>query len=177
VVSDGTISKFLLEAVGLNVGSMVLTKIVGDRQVKINCLASDFAVTSGLMQTRSFVVDTEESLVDVSGRINLANEKLDLTIDPHTKGARLISLRAPLYVKGSFIDPDVSVNKGVLALKAGSAIALAIVAPVATALLPLANLGGSEESNCARLLANAREKPQAPPPGQKLTEIRARAAK
>ena len=177
VVSDGTISKFLLEAVGLNVGSMVLTKIVGDRQVKINCLASDFAVTSGLMQTRSFVVDTEESLVDVTGRINLANEKLDLTIDPHTKGARLISLRAPLYVKGSFIDPDVSVNKGVLALKAGSAIALAIVAPVATALLPLANLGGSEESNCARLLAEAREKPQAPPPGQKLREIRARAAK
>ena len=98
VVSDGTISKFLLEAVGLNVGSMVLTKIVGDRQVKINCLASDFAVTSGLMQTRSFVVDTEESLVDVSGRINLATDKLDLTIDPHPKGARLIWLRAPVDV-------------------------------------------------------------------------------
>ncbi|MET0963479.1 MAG: AsmA family protein [Noviherbaspirillum sp.] len=172
VVSDGTISKFLLEAVGLNVGSMVLTKIVGDRQVKINCLASDFAVSSGLMQTRSFVIDTEESLVDVSGRINLATEKLDLRIDPHTKGARLISLRAPLYVKGSFIDPDVSVDKGVLALKAGSAVALAILAPMATALLPLANMGGSEESNCAKLLADASEKPQAPPPGQKLRASR-----
>jgi uncharacterized protein involved in outer membrane biogenesis len=79
---------------------------------------------------------------------------------------RLFSLRAPLYVKGTFHNPDVSVDKGVLALKAGAATALAVAAAPAAALLPLINAGPGQDSDCARLLAVAREKPQAPPPGK-----------
>ena len=37
--------------------------------------------------------------------------------------------------------------------------------PVA-ALLPLINTGPGEDSDCARLLSDAREKPKAPPPGK-----------
>ena len=54
-----------------------------------------------------------------------------MTINPNSKGLRVLSLRAPLYVRGSFMQPDVSIDKGVLAMKAGGAIALAAVAPAA----------------------------------------------
>ena len=91
---------------------------------------------------------------------------LDLRIDPKTKGLRLISLRSPFYVRGPFSQPDVSVDKGVLAMKAGSAIALATIAAPVAALLPLINTGPGEDSDCARLLSDAREKPKAPPPGK-----------
>jgi uncharacterized protein involved in outer membrane biogenesis len=91
---------------------------------------------------------------------------VDLRIDPKTKALRLFSLRSPFYVRGPFSKPDVSVDKGVLAMKAGSAAVLAVVAAPIAALIPLINTGPGENSDCARLLADAREKPKAPPPGK-----------
>lgn len=166
LISQGQVSKMLLEMMGLNVANIVITKLFGDKQVQINCMATDFAVTDGLARTRYFVLDTKEALVNISGSINLANEQMDLRIDPKTKGLRLISLRSPFYVRGTFSNPDVSVDKGVLAMKAGSAAVLAAVAAPVAALLPLINTGPGEDSDCARLLAESREKPTAPPPGQ-----------
>lgn len=165
VINQGTVSKLLLEQMGLNIGNVILAQLFGDRQVALNCLASDFAVTDGTMQTRTFIVDTDEAVIETSGQINLKQEQLNLTIHPESKGLRLMSLRAPLYVTGNFKAPNVSVDKGVLALKAGGAIALGALAPVA-ALLPLVNVGPGENSECAQLLQGIKGKPTAPPPGR-----------
>lgn len=165
LINQGTISKLLLEEMGLNIGSVIITRLVGDKQVKLNCMATDFGVTNGLMRTRSFIIDTEDAILDVSGDIDLVQEQLDLTIKPESKGLRVFSLRAPLYVRGSFKQPRVSVDKGVLAMRAGGAIALAVLAPIA-ALLPLISAGPGENSECAKLLADAHIKPVAPPPGK-----------
>jgi hypothetical protein len=166
LINDGTISKLLLEQMGLNVGSIIVTKLVGDKPVKLNCLAGDFVVNNGLAQTRLLVADTEDATIYVNGGVNLANEKMDLTLKPESKGLRIISLRSPIYVRGSFKKPDVDIDKGVLAMRAGGAIALATLAAPAAALAPLIS-GGSGGADCSKLLAVAREKPQAPPPGKK----------
>jgi uncharacterized protein involved in outer membrane biogenesis len=166
VVNEGTVSKMLLEMMGLNVGNIIVTKLFGDKTVKLNCLAADFNVNKGLMQTQVFVVDTEEAIIRVDGGISLANEQMNLTIRPETKALRLFTLRAPLYVRGPFSKPDVSVDKGVLAFKAGGAAVLAAVAAPVAALIPLINTGPGENSDCGRLVALAKEKPTAPPPGK-----------
>lgn len=103
--------------------------------------------------------------VQPTDKIDLKREQMALVIKPETKSFRIFSLRAPLYVTGSFKKPDVEVDKGVLALKAGSAIALGTAAPVA-ALLPLVNAGPKQHSECANLLSEIRGKPVAPPPGK-----------
>lgn len=167
LINEGTVSKMLLEKMGLNIGNIVLTTLFGDKQVQINCMATDFAVDRGIMYSRTFVVDTEEAIINVDGVISLADETLHLTINPKTKGLRIISLRAPLYVRGPFKKPTVSVDKGVLAMKAGGAIALATLAAPAAALLPLVNTGPGKDSECGKLLAAARQKPVAPPPGKR----------
>lgn len=162
LVNQGTLSKFILEAAGLNVGNVVLTKLFGDKQVKLNCLASDFVVANGLMQTRTFLLDTDDAIITVSGRINLATEVMALNVKPKSKGLRIISFRSPLYVAGTFKHPDVGVDKGVLALKAGSAIALGVLFPVA-AILPLVNIGSTQQTDCADLLAEVKLKAVVPP--------------
>ena len=167
LVSEGTVSKMLLEMAGLNVANIVVTKLFGDKQVELNCVAADFAVSDGVARTRSFIVDTEEAIITVDGAINLAGEQMELRIRPETKALRIFSLRAPLYVRGSFSKPDVVIDKGVLAMKAGGAAALAVVAAPLAALLPLINTGPGEDSDCARLLAQARQAPSAPPPGRR----------
>jgi len=163
VVNQGSVSKLMLEAMGLNIGSVVLTKMAGDKQVRLNCMVTDFAVTNGLMKSRLFVADTADARIDIGGSVNLANEKLDLTLRPDAKSMRVISLRAPIYVRGSFKQPDISIDKGTLALRAGGALALAVVAPVA-AIVPLVSTGPGETAECKALIAQIGNKASAPPP-------------
>jgi uncharacterized protein involved in outer membrane biogenesis len=166
LVSQGVVSKLLLEEAGLNVANVIITKVFGDKQVKLNCLASDLDVTNGVAKTNTFVLDTEDAIVDINGTVNLSSEQMDLRVKPETKALRIFTLRTPFYVRGTFKHPDLQLDKKVLALKGGAAAALAIVAAPAAALLPLINTGPGKDSPCAALLAEARAKPQAPPPGK-----------
>ena len=165
VVSEGSVSKFILEAAGLNVANAVFVKVFGDKQVHLNCLASDFEVKDGRAGIRQFLVDTDDARVDITGDIDLAKELLNLDVRPKTKGVRIFSLRTPLYAKGSFKHPDVGPYKGPLALKAGAAVALAVASPLA-AVLPLVNLGNVKDADCAGALAKAtqtRDHPKSSP--------------
>ncbi|AJG20486.1 AsmA family protein [Cupriavidus basilensis] len=166
LVENGTVSKFLLEAMGLNVGSVVISKLFGDKPVQIHCGVSDFSFTNGVARSRVFVIDTQDAVIDTSGAIDLGSERLALTVRPDSKGLRVFSLRSPLYVGGTLKKPSVSPDIGVLALRAGGVVALALVAPVATAVLPLIDLSTAPDSQCGKLLAEIRKRPTAPPPGQ-----------
>jgi uncharacterized protein involved in outer membrane biogenesis len=137
LMNDGAISRNLLETAGLNVGNIVLGKLFGDRTVKIDCAAADLAAQDGLFRTRLFVFDTQDALIDVKGTVNFADEKLDLDVTPHTKGFRVLSLRSPLYVRGTLKNPDVGVHAGPLLARGAGALALGVVAAPAAALLAL----------------------------------------
>jgi uncharacterized protein involved in outer membrane biogenesis len=166
LISQGVVSKLLLEEAGLNVGNVIITKLFGDKQVQLNCLASDLSVTNGVAKTNTFVLDTEEAIVDIAGTVNLSSEQIDLRVKPETKALRLFTLRTPFYVRGTFKKPDLQLDKKVLAMKGGAAVALAVVAAPVAALLPLINTGPGQDSPCAALLKQAGAKPQAPPPGK-----------
>lgn len=159
LVDHGAISQLLLEELGLHPGNMVMSRLFGDRPVKLNCLASDFTVTNGLMLARTFALDTEDALINITGNINLTQEQLHLTIDSRSKGLRTISLRSPLSVSGSFTHPDISVDKRA-ALKGGGAVLLGVAAPV-TAILPLININTKQKIDCAGLLEEAQRRPAA----------------
>jgi len=166
VVTKGTVSHFLLEAAGLNIADMVIVKLFGDEQIMLNCLAADFDVKNGLMQAKAFKLDTDDAAIDITGNINLATEKLDLDIDPENKSLRIFTLRTPLYVRGTFKNPDVGVHEGPIAARAGAAVALGVIATPLAALIPLLNLGTNDKNECAPLMKTAKEKPKAPPPGK-----------
>ena len=132
-------------------------------------VASCVAVTSALEMTApvgSVIRPVTDAVVNVSGDINLDKELLALDVRPRSKGLRVISLRTPLYVHGTFKQPDVGLYKGAIALKAGAAAGLAVMAPLA-AIVPLINMGKTEDTDCAGLLAEASTAPTAPAPGKK----------
>jgi uncharacterized protein involved in outer membrane biogenesis len=166
LINQGTVSEFVMEAIGLNLLRVVVTKLFGDHQVELNCLAVDFNIKDGLMQPKLFVLDTEDATVHVDGNINLAKETMDLDILPRSKGIRLISLRSPLYVQGTFKKPDVGVSKTAIAMRAGAAVALGTVAAPLAGLLALTHAGPNEDSQCGGVLAEASKAPVAPPAGQ-----------
>ncbi|HZS80769.1 MAG TPA: AsmA family protein, partial [Herbaspirillum sp.] len=159
LVNQGAISQLLLEELGLNPGDVMMSRLFGDRPVNLNCLTSNFTVSNGLMLARTFALDTEDALINITGNINLAQEQLHLTIDPRSKDLRTISLRSPLSVSGPFSHPDISVDKRA-ALQAGGAVLLGVAAPV-TAILPLINVNAKQKIDCAGLLEEAQKRPTA----------------
>ncbi len=158
VITKGSVSKFMLELAGLNVANAIAAKLFGDKQVNMNCLVAQAAVQQGRANVRRFVVDTDDAVIDITGYVDLAKEELNLDVRPKTKGSRIFTLRTPLYAKGTFANPDVGPYKTPIAVKAGSAIALAAISPLA-ALLPLVNVAKVPDTDCAGAIADAEKQP------------------
>ncbi|MBB2495442.1 AsmA family protein [Aquipseudomonas ullengensis] len=153
LINDGAVSRSLMEIAGLNVGNYMVGKLFGDDEVKINCAAADLGMKQGLMSTRLFVVDTENAVIKVDGTANFASEQLDLSVTPASKGLRIFSLRSPLYVRGTFKQPDAGVQGVPLALRGAGLLALGVaVAPAAGLVALIAPSSGGDDSQCAPLL-------------------------
>lgn len=167
LMNDGAISKNLLETAGLNVGNIIIGKLFGDRTVEINCAATDMAATDGVFDMRLFVFDTDDAVIRVTGTVNLATEKLDLDVQPQTKGLRVLTLRSPLYIRGTLKDPDVGVQAGPLLARGAGAVALGVVAAPAAALLALIvpNHEDEQDNTCRAVLQEMRSSGKLLPAG------------
>ncbi|WP_075182494.1 AsmA family protein [Pantoea sp. 1.19] len=158
LMNDGLISRSLMEIVGLNVGNYIVGKLFGDDEVKINCAAVDLDVRNGLASSRLFVLDTENALINITGTANFANERLDLSINPESKGIRILTLRSPLYVRGTFKNPDAGVKTGPLLARGAAAVALGAVVAPAAALLALISPSEGDNNQCTNVLKQGKDR-------------------
>ncbi len=149
-----------MKLIGLDLGGYLWTKLTGDREVPIRCAVASFDAKRGVLDADAFVFDTTDSILLGGGTIDLANESLAMTIHAQPKKKSILSLRTPIYVTGAFHDRSVDVNKGELAARAGAAVGLGILNPLA-ALVPLIETGPGKDSDCAQLIASVREQPSA----------------
>ncbi|MCT4715729.1 AsmA family protein [Enterobacteriaceae bacterium H18W14] len=157
LMNDGLISRNLMEIVGLNVGNYIVGQIFGDDEVRINCAAANLDLRGGIATPRIFAFDTENALINVTGTTNFANERLDLTIDPESKGIRIITLRSPLYVRGTFKNPDAGVKAGPLIARGAVAAALATLVTPAAALLALVSPSEGNDNQCRNILGQMKK--------------------
>ncbi|MBC7916487.1 MAG: AsmA family protein [Rhodoferax sp.] len=159
VVSDGQISRLLMEKAGLHIWEIVTLTLTGDKQVKLRCVVADFDVKQGIMQTDALVFDTEVTTLIGSGNIDLQKEQFNLLLNQRTKNTSPVALRSPIYVRGSFAKPNVGVDKGKVAIRAAGALALGIINPF-LALIPLVDAGPGEDSDCGQLVRDAKTLPK-----------------
>lgn len=151
LIGHGQVSKLMMETVSLHLLEMLQLKLTGDEPVRIRCGIADFGVEKGVMQSGILVLDTDVSRIDGSGRIDLGEERIDLTVLPESRKPSLIALPTPIHVQGSFAHPRAGLDKGRLALRGLGAIALGTINPV-LALIPLVDTGDGGGSDCRRLI-------------------------
>lgn len=157
LINDGRVSRNLMEIAGLNVGNYLVGRLFGDNEVEINCAAANLDIKQGVMRPQLMVIDTENALIGVDGTMNFGSEQLDLTITPESKGLRIFSLRSPLYVRGTFKNPNPGVKAGPLVLRGAGMLALgALVAPAA-GLVALVAPSGDQPNECEPLLQQIRQ--------------------
>lgn len=164
VVDGGEISNLMMEYVGLDLFEALKFKLAGDRTVRIRCGVAGFRVANGIMRTQMLVFDTDDTNVEAAGSIDLGEERLDLTLQPQPKDASPVALRSPIHVRGSFAEPRVDLDKGGIAARGIGALALGLVNPL-LALLPVIETGPGKDSDCGRLIREAKAlQPKATPP-------------
>ena len=144
-----------MEKAGLHLWEILNLSLTGDKLVKLRCAVADFDVKQGRMQTEALVFDTEVTTLLGTGSIDLKQEQLDLTLNPRTKNTSPLSLRSPIYIRGSFAQPRAEVDKGRVALRAAGAVALGALNPF-LALIPLIDAGPGKDSDCGQLVRDAK---------------------
>ncbi len=153
----GELSSLLLELAGLQ-GPQIVRYLLGDKNAKVRCALGDFGMKNGTMTTKTALIDTDLTVIRIDGSANFATEALDLKVTPLPKQKSIVVLRTPFNVTGSFASPNFRPEIGTLAARAGGAIALGLINPLA-ALLPLIETAPGKDTDCAELLATIKGAP------------------
>ena len=161
--SGGNVSALLVDLSGLQFGNAVLSALGVPSRATIQCLITDFVLQQGIVDARTFVLDTDEARVGGKGNINPRDESLKLVLETESKHFTIGSLPAPVDITGTFAKPSVLPDLAVVGARAGAAVGLGILLTPLGALLPTIQLGTGEDNACAGLLADAKAPPRVPP--------------
>lgn len=142
---NGSVSHLAIEVAGLDVAQSIGVLFKGDEALPVQCGVVDLRAKNGVFTPRVMVVDTTDSTVWVDGSLSLATERLNLRAMALPKDFSPLTLRVPLNVRGSFANPQVSLDKKPVGLKLASSILLAIINPLA-AVIPLLDSGDTKEA-------------------------------
>ncbi|GAB3247086.1 AsmA family protein [Chitinimonas naiadis] len=162
LMNGGAVSKLLLRLANLDVANTLVVLLAGDEQVPVRCMVADMDVKAGDMQVRTLLLDTDKQLVVGEGHVNLRSEQLDLLLKAKPKDISLAALRGPIAVKGSFAKPSIRPQLGQAAGRLTlSALLAGVTGPLA--LIPLVQLGSSDDQHCDGLAAQARQQVRSKP--------------
>ena len=146
-MAGGNLSALLVDIAGLQFGNALLSALGIPQRADLQCFAADFALKSGVMNTKMMIVDTSEARVTGTGDVNLRNETVDYTLTTKSKHFSVGSLESPIDISGKLKSPSIKPQIGPLAAKAGAAVGLGILFPPA-ALLPTIQFGTGDDDVC-----------------------------
>jgi uncharacterized protein involved in outer membrane biogenesis len=167
MMSGGTISLLLIDAVGLNIGQAIPLLLGKDQMTDIRCAVGDFKVKNGLLKSDVFVLDTTDSNIAGKMHINLKDEALDAKVEGNPKDFSLLSAHTPITVGGTLKNPSIGLDPKGLALRSTSAVALGVFLSPLAAIIPFIELGLGKDSDCGELIQHARRYSEAKPAPKK----------
>lgn len=109
-LAHGTIRAALAELTGIDLRGLGLLLAKSKQEDEIRCGAAIFEARNGTLTAQTLLVDTAPVLINGQGVVNLAEESLDLKLQGHPKGLRLLRLRSPLLVRGTLAHPKIGID-------------------------------------------------------------------
>ncbi len=140
VMTGGAVSGLLVEGAGLDLGEALILVVGDDSKVPVRCAMARIDVEEGRARIERAVLDTSDSVLYVSGGVNLLKQTLGIDIEAQAKDFSLLDLDAPVRIEGALGDPDISIGEG---------------API-----PLLDLGEGEDVPCDDLIAEYMRPPE-----------------
>jgi uncharacterized protein involved in outer membrane biogenesis len=151
----GNLSALVVDLSGLQFGRALLSALGVPTRTSIGCLVGDFVLRRGVLETRTFVLDTDSSVVTGSGTVDLGREALELRLRTASKGVTIGSLPTSIAITGRFKAPSIRPDASELVARGGVAAGLGLLA-LPLAVLPTIQLGVGEQNQCQGVVAAAR---------------------
>ena len=153
LMDQGQLDALLSELAGLDVFESISLLIDPSKSLtEIRCAYLDMHASNGLVNIANLVIDTEDTVFLADGSINLNDESLDVTMEPHPKDFSVLAARTAVQLGGTFREPSITPGKAI-ALRTAAAAALAALGTPVLAVLPLIESGtGQDSTYCSGLI-------------------------
>jgi AsmA family protein len=152
----GEASELAIVLTNLDLARAVPLLLGGDSNSPIRCVVGDFVADNGKLDARTLAMDTQAEKILGEGSVDFARELYDLRLKAQSKKPSVLALRGPILVDGSFKSPNIHPAGGPIAARVGASVALGVLASPFAALLPLLDVGGATDADCAALVQEAR---------------------
>jgi AsmA family protein len=110
ILPHGIMRASLAELTGLDLRGMTLLFEKSKDEVQVRCGIASFQAMDGTLSAQNFVIDTDPVLISGEGTVNLDAETLDMQLQGHPKGVRILRLRAPLAIRGTLAKPSFAIQ-------------------------------------------------------------------
>jgi uncharacterized protein involved in outer membrane biogenesis len=155
VMEGGSVGELSLRLSNLDIANSLLVMLGGDKQVQVRCMVGIFNASDGIFNAKALVLDTAKVNMTGTGHVDFTDESLHLRLVSQSKGFSLASLRGPIAVSGSFMNPVLKPEMGAAAVRGGLAVALGVATAGVGALIPLVDFGKRGDSDCPALMGQA----------------------
>lgn len=157
IMAGGRISHLLVELAGLDLAQGLGVAVSGDEPIPIRCVIGDLKAQDGVFRVNALVFDTTDTEIVGEGTIDMSEEALDLRLTPKPKDFSPLTVRTPIAIQGSFKNPQAFPDPADIGVEGvAKKVVNAILTPIA-GLLPPIDEGDGKDSDCAALIARARE--------------------
>jgi AsmA family protein len=149
----GDLRAVTVDLAGLRLGNAIFSAFGLPSRTALECFAADFALQSGVLNTRLMLLETTDALIHGTGTIRLDREELDLRLRSEAKQFTVGSLPTSLAVTGRLGDPSVA---PVIVQDRGGGDGLGRVLDLALApfsLLPIIEFGIGDDPRCRAAIA------------------------
>jgi uncharacterized protein involved in outer membrane biogenesis len=146
LLADGNVPGLLPALIDLD-GARVLANLVGSKPESVRCSAIDIAIQDGIATPKVAVVETDTTVLSLSGHVNLGTEQIDMKLTQAPKKPSFLSLRTPIVIGGTLANPDLSPAPAPLAARGAAALLLGLINPLAAA-FALIETGPGENGTC-----------------------------
>jgi AsmA family protein len=159
MMQGGSVSELMVRLINLDVANAIPVLLTGDKQLPVRCMVAHLKGKDGAFNAETLVIDTGKAVVTGTGGINFRDESVDLKLVSKSKGFSLAALRGPIRITGTFSDPKAGPDIAQAVGRGVAAVALGWVTGGLGALIPLVDLGGAEDSDCAALIKGSGQQP------------------
>jgi len=110
VIGKGVISNKLDAKLGLDFGKLVWLSLRGDKNIGLNCGKLGLDIKNGQAVSDEFWMNTQQTIVQGEGKINLVNKQLNVLLDPQPKDPTLFVNHKSIQISGQLDKADYAVK-------------------------------------------------------------------
>ena len=152
IAGEGEFESKALNMWGAGLVNALMPSIGDNDLTKLNCMIADFNVENGIATADPLFIDTQRLKVVGDGKINLARQTIDLTLEPNAKGAAFLDIATAVNIDGPLSKPDIGPSTFSLFEKLGG-LALGAINPAFLA-FSLTDLGLTDNHPCSKFLTD-----------------------